>query len=87
MKLPKSKITQTTVAERVRWVFGDVAETILKTEEKRIGAPLDKLSAEDAQVLAEDLKELSLRMAGPELANRVYQEVIAAISKNKNPKP
>jgi cystathionine beta-lyase/cystathionine gamma-synthase len=68
------------VAEKVRWVFGDVAEQILKIEEERHGMLIgNNMSPEDAERLLKDLKELSLRMAGPSLADRVCEEVSAAI--------
>lgn len=71
------------VADRVRWVFGDVAETILKQEEERLGSVMEKMDSEEMEKLASDLKELSLKMAGPELAERVYREVMEAFPKKK----
>ncbi len=86
MTMAKAKQVQNSVADRVRWVFGDVAETILRTEEKKFGTPLEKLSSQEISILAEDLKELSLRMAGPELANRVYDAVLTSLSEKRTPK-
>jgi hypothetical protein len=72
------------VAERVRWVFGDVAEQLLKIEEERLGAKItNDMSPQDRDRLAKDLKELSLKMAGPLLADRVYAEVVQAIMPEK----
>jgi hypothetical protein len=79
----KDRDVQDVVAERVRWVFGDVAETILRTEEKRIGASMEHLDPDAVEALASDLKDLSMKMAGPELAERVYKEVLDAVSHRK----
>jgi hypothetical protein len=66
------------VAERVRFIFGDVAERILKIEEEKLGiSPQGPLGEKDLTRLAEDLKELSARMAGEEMAKRVHQEILA----------
>jgi hypothetical protein len=68
------------VAERVRWVFGNVAEQILKIEEERHGMLITKnMGPEEKEMLLKDLRELSLKMAGPVLAERVCEEVSAAI--------
>lgn len=65
------------VAEKVRFIFGDVAEKILKIEEQRLGiSPERPLTEEDLKRLANDLKELSQRMAGNEISSRVYDEVL-----------
>lgn len=66
------------VADRVRFIFGDVAEKILKIEEEKLGiSPQGPLSSGDLERLAQDLKELSTRMAGEELARRVHEEVLS----------
>jgi hypothetical protein len=65
------------IAERVRGVFGDIAEKILKIEEQRLGLrPGRPISENDLQTLANDLKELSQRVAGAEMAERVYAAVL-----------
>ena len=65
------------VAERVRFVFGDVAEKILQIEEQKLGIhPPTPLKTEDVQRLAEELRELSARMAGEELSKRLYAEIM-----------
>ena len=66
-----------TVAERVRFVFGDVAEQILRIEEQKLGIPSQNpLTEKDLQRLADDLQALSQRMAGEELSRRVREEVL-----------
>jgi hypothetical protein len=73
------------VAEKVRWVFGDVADQILKIEEQRHGILItDNMPSEDVDRLLKDLKELCLRMAGPALADRLYDEVSAALRSTKH---
>lgn len=72
-----SDVEPKVVAERVRFIFGDVAEKILKIEEQKLGiSPQGPLSEEDLRRLAEDLKDLSQRMAGTELSRRVYEEIL-----------
>jgi hypothetical protein len=68
------------LADRVRWVFGNVAEQILKIEEQRHGMLVAKeMTPEDKDLLLKDLRELCLKMAGPVLAERLCEEVSAAI--------
>lgn len=72
------------VADRIRWIFGDVAEQIIKIEEERIGHALTgSVDAQEVERLAAELKELSLRMAGPWLADRVYEEVVDTLNPKK----
>lgn len=73
------------ISERVRWVFGDMAEKILKIEQQRLGLkPGQKLSPEDLERLASDLRELSEKMAGSELAERVY-DAVHALARGDDP--
>jgi hypothetical protein len=72
------------VAEKVRWVFGDVADQILKIEEQRNGILIsDNMSPEDVEKLLKDLKALCLRMAGPALADRLNEELSTALHPSK----
>ncbi|MDE1819527.1 MAG: hypothetical protein KGJ23_00055 [Euryarchaeota archaeon] len=73
------------VAERVKFVFGDVAEKILQIEEQRLGIrPPTPLKPEDLRRLAEELRELSVRMAGEELSKRLYQEIMTLASEGES---
>lgn len=72
-----STVEAKAVAERVRFVFGDVAEKIVKIQEAKLGIrPPTPLRTEDVQRLAEELKDLSARMAGEELSKRIYEEIM-----------
>lgn len=65
-----------------------MAEKILQIESQRLGLKAgQKLSPEDLERLASDLRELSEKMAGSELAERVYDAVHAlARSEGEAPK-
>ncbi len=64
------------VAEKVRVVFGDMAEKVIRIEEEKLGiTPGSKLSTDQLLELAKDLRDLTRRIAGEELAERVYEAV------------
>lgn len=72
------------VAERIRWIFGDVAEQIIRIQEEKMGKnSTATLEPAEVERLANELKELSLRMAGPWLADRVYEEVMETLQPKK----
>lgn len=64
------------VAEKVRVVFGDMAEKVIRIEEEKLGiTPGSNLSTDQLLELAKDLRDLTRRIAGEELAERVYEAV------------
>lgn len=78
------KETKEIVADRVRWIFGDVADQILQLEEATLKAQVGKnLSPEHVEKIATDLRDLAQRMAGPWIADRVYLEVVEVLSPNR----
>lgn len=75
---PVTEIEAQAVADRVRFVFGDVAEKILRIEEQKLGIrPPTPLKPEDVRRLAEELRDLAGRLAGEELSRRLYDEIVS----------
>lgn len=83
-----SDIEAQAVADRVRFVFGDVAEKILRIEEQKLGIhPPTPLKPEDVQRLARELRDLAARLAGEELSKRLYEEILTLASSGAGPHP
>lgn len=68
--------SQDDVTLRVRLVFGDVAERVLHIEQDRLGIRAGiPPTAEQTEELAKQLRDLARKVAGDELADRVYAAV------------